>query len=52
MLGIPTGDPEPSKQVGLVGASVHAGGVVEHLGHVYAMRDEFGARASMSETIR
>src|SRR5271167_5172631 len=31
MLGIPTADPAPPKQVGLVLASVHAAGVVEHL---------------------
>src|SRR5207248_640119 len=30
MLGIRTGDPEAAKQVGLVRASVHAAGVVEH----------------------
>jgi len=45
MLGIRTADPEPPKQVGLVRASVHAAGVVEHLARVDAVRDEFVARS-------
>src|SRR6266478_2742370 len=36
MLGIRTADPGPSKQVGLVRARVHAGGVVEHFADLEA----------------
>src|SRR5271167_1699640 len=31
MLGVPTADPLPPKQVGLIWASVYAAGVMEHL---------------------
>ena len=43
MLGIRTADPEPPKQVGLVRASVHAGGVVEHLADLDAATEQLVA---------
>src|SRR5690242_9446173 len=44
MLGIHTADSAPPKKVGLVAAVVHAISVVEHLGRVDALCDEFFAR--------
>ena len=52
MLGIPTTDPAPPKQVGLVRASIHAGGVVEHLGDLDAATEQLVAGALDVETIR
>ena len=43
MLGIRTADPEPPKQVGLVRASVHAAGVVEHLADLDAASEQLVA---------
>ena len=43
MLGIRTVDPAPPKQVGLVLASVHAAGVVEHLADLDAATKQFFA---------
>ena len=43
MLGIRTADPEPPKQVGLVRASVHAAGVVEHLADLDAAIEQLVA---------
>jgi hypothetical protein len=42
MLGIRTADPDPSKQVGLVRASVHAGVVVERFADLDAAIEQFG----------
>ena len=43
MVGIRTADPEPPKQVGLVRASVHAVGVVEHLADLDAATEQLVA---------
>src|SRR6267378_4318853 len=43
MLGIRTADPEPPKQVGLIRASVHAAGVVEHLADLDAATEQLAA---------
>src|SRR5580704_11329019 len=40
MLGIRTVDPDPSKQVGLVAASVHVAGAVEHLADLDAATEQ------------
>jgi hypothetical protein len=42
-LGIRTADPEPPKQVGLVGAGVHAAGVVENLADLDAASEQLVA---------
>jgi len=51
MPGIRTADPDPPKQVRLVGARVHAADAVEHLADLDAASSSLRA-ASMSETIR
>src|SRR5882672_397129 len=43
MLGIRTADPDPSKQVGLVRARVHASGVVEHFADLDAAIEQLFA---------
>ena len=43
MLGVRTVDPDPPKQVGLVRASVHAAGAVEHLADLNAATEQFVA---------
>jgi hypothetical protein len=43
MLGIRTADPDPSKQVGLVRARVHAGVVVEHFADLRAAIEQLFA---------
>ena len=43
MLGVPTADPFPPKQVGLIWASVYAAGVMEHLADLYAATQQFSA---------
>src|SRR3954454_23329612 len=40
MLRVRTSGSDPPKQVGLVGASVDAAFIVEHLAHIDAMRNE------------
>src|SRR5260370_28674021 len=40
MLGIRTADPAPPKQVGLVWASVHAAGIVEHIADLDAATEQ------------
>ena len=43
MLGLRTGDPEPSEQVWLVRASVYVAGVVECLADLDAASEQLGA---------
>ena len=43
MLGVPTADPLPPKQIGLIWASVYAAGVMEHLADLDAATEQLSA---------